>query len=378
MPHIALITSSYPDGAPGSEAAGSFVADFAQELSTHVRVTVLAASSAESVTMDGDLTVRRFAVPRMPLSLLRPSHPLDWIPILQALRSGRAAVESIAKTNCPDHVLALWALPGGYWAQSAARRHGVPFSVWALGSDVWTLGKIPLVRTKLRNVLRQASYRFADGLQLAADVEKICNRPCSFLPSTRHLPRSGSKTLPDAAPYKLAFLGRWHKNKGIDLLLEALSLLNDEDWHKISEIRINGGGPLGDRVDHAVQELQRHQRPVSLGGYLDKQGAADLITWADYLLLPSRIESIPVIFSDALQLGTPLVATPVGDLPRLYDKFSFGVLASTTTATGYAEALRSALSQDASAFLSSINDANTEFDLRVVARRFIEHIKILR
>ena len=161
MPHVALITSSYPDGTPGSEAAGSFVADFARELSSHLRVTVLAASTSDSVTIDGDLTVCRFAVPRTPLSLLKPFNPLDWMSIIRTLKSGRTALGSTVETDRPDHIFALWALPGGYWADSVAKQHDVPFSVWSLGSDIWTLGKIPLVRAKLRSVLRRAKYRFA-------------------------------------------------------------------------------------------------------------------------------------------------------------------------------------------------------------------------
>lgn len=372
MPHVALITSSWPDGAPGSEAAGSFVADFARELSTRLRVTVLAASSTDSISNEGGLVVRRFAVPKLPLSLLRPMHPGDWLPIIRTLRSGRKALQSFAAADAPDHILALWALPGGYWADVVARQKELPFSVWALGSDIWGLGKIPLVRTKLRSILRRADYRYADGLQLAADVEDICGRHCDFLPSTRRLPRPDKLDVSPAAPYKLAFLGRWHVNKGIDLLLDALLQLDDSDWQKISEIRINGGGPLDASVSNAVRELSRQGHPVTLGGYLDKRQAADLIAWADYLLLPSRIESIPVTFSDAMQLLTPIVATPVGDLPRLFEKFKFGTVAAEVSAPAYADALHSALHEPASGFQPGIEKARSEFNLATIVSQFLD------
>jgi glycosyltransferase involved in cell wall biosynthesis len=96
-----------------------------------------------------------------------------------------------------------------------------------------------------------------------------------------------------------------------------------------------------------------------LGGYLDKQEAADLIAWTDYLLVPSRVESIPVIFSDAVQLLTPIVATPVGDLPRLLEKFRYGVISSEISAPAYADALRSALNEPASGFQPQIEKAAT-------------------
>jgi glycosyltransferase involved in cell wall biosynthesis len=75
-----------------------------------------------------------------------------------------------------------------------------------------------------------------------------------------------------------------------------------------------------------VEELRALGHPVNVGGYLDTAEATELIAWSDYLMLPSRVESIPVIFSDAAQLGRPLVATPVGDLPRLFGQHEFGIL----------------------------------------------------
>ena len=92
------------------------------------------------------------------------------------------------------------------------------------------------------------------------------------------------------------------------------------------------------------------------------------------MLLPSRIESIPVVFSDSVQLGTPLIATPVGDLPRLHDKFRFGVLASATTASAYAEAIRLALNQSAISFSSSIDEAREGFNLQAITQRFVDQI----
>ncbi len=128
MHHVALITSSYPDGAPGQEAAGGFVEDFARELSRHARVTVVAASRSNSVTTDEDLMVRRFLVPRLPLSLLNPFRPGDWMPIVRTMAAGRDALEELAIADCPDHMLAFWALPGGYWAESVADQRG---PVWS-------------------------------------------------------------------------------------------------------------------------------------------------------------------------------------------------------------------------------------------------------
>ena len=82
---------------------------------------------------------------------------------------------------------------------------------------------------------------------------------------------------------------------------------------------------------------------MTIGSYLEKKEAAALIGWADYLMLPSRIESIPVIFSDAAQIRTPIIATTVGDLPALRKRYEFGVLAEDVSEDRYSRAIAAAL-----------------------------------
>ena len=353
---------------------GSFVEDFARELATLARVTVLAASRTSSVSESGELTVRRFAVPRLPLSLLKAHRPQDWLPIVTTLRSGRRALRDLIASDPPDHVFALWALPCGWWARTEALPRRVPYSTWALGSDIWTLGRIPVIKRQLSAVLNDASLRYADGIELAGDVERLSGKTCDFLPSARRLPACRERSVATTPPYKLAFLGRWHPNKGIDLLLDALLGLDDDDWQKIDAIRIFGGGPLESDVRTACDLLADSGRPVTVGGYLDRDAAARLIAWADYLLLPSRIESVPVILSDALQLETPIVCTPVGDLPRLYAQNPIGVIADAATARSFRSAIRSALNAPASDFVGAVRETGKVFDVSGAARRFLQDV----
>lgn len=273
------------------------------------------------------------------------------------------------------HLFALWALPSGYWAMQSGRRFKIPYSIWALGSDIWTLGKIPMVRGMLRRVLRNATNRYADGLALKADVERIGGKLCIFLPSCRVLADGRAKTLRDCPPYRLAFLGRWHPNKGADLLLQALELLDDEDWRRIEAIRIHGGGPLENQVYSQTAPLIHTNRPLTVGGYLERDGARELLRWADYVVIPSRIESIPVIFSDAMQMRCPVIAMPVGDLPQLITAHRCGVLATTVSAAALAQALRQALSSAPTDFATGLDTAANVFDVAVAARNLVARLE---
>jgi glycosyltransferase involved in cell wall biosynthesis len=245
----------------------------------------------------------------------------------------------------------------------------VPYSVWGLGSDIWTLGRIPGVRGILRQVLRGAEHCFADGLQLASDMECVSGRSCGFLPSARIFGREDRRPCATAPPYRLAFLGRWHPNKGIDLLLEALRRLMPDDWQRVDGIRIAGGGPLERQVKQECEALAAGGRPVQLQGFLDLDRAAELFDWADFILLPSRIESIPVIFSDAMQARRPLIATPVGDLPRLIAEYGVGMLARAADPEALAIAIRSALNQDPCSLHRGLSRAAADSDVRQTGAR---------
>ncbi|MEJ2273594.1 MAG: glycosyltransferase [Woeseiaceae bacterium] len=374
--HVVLVTTSYPESSSGSEAAGGFVADFAHQLAQHSKVTVIAATSGPASRLsEGSLQVHRFSVPRWPLSLLKPYRPSDWWPILRTLRDGKRTVDEVIRSERPDYIFALWALPSGHWARVMLDRYGIPYGVWALGSDIWSLGRIPILRWYLRNVLKRADRCFADGLELAAQVTEIGGASCDFMPSARLLPKTCARDLATSGPWRLAFLGRWHVNKGIDIFLKSLRALTSDDWEQIAEVRIHGGGPLENEVRSLVTELRECGHPVSVGGYLDKERATELICWTDYLTLPSRIESIPVILSDAAQLGRPLIATPVGDLPRLFANHQFGIIAEAATVAAYTLALQRALRTSPAQFRSGLSALADEFDIRRVADGFARYVE---
>ncbi|MGJ7901090.1 glycosyltransferase [Lysobacter sp. 1R34A] len=365
-----LITTSYAHDGDGSEAAGAFVADLAQELASIMPVRVVAPGRAESKHMHGAAEVWSFEAPDKPLSLLNPADPRNWSTIIRTLRSLRRTVLAANGDARIRNVLAFWVLPSGWAARALKRKSGIPYSVWALGSDIWSLGRIPLFRWFLRGVSRDAAQAYADGMRLGQDAERITGRRFDFLPSTRKLNALRSRQVSRSEPYRLLFLGRWHPNKGVDLLIDALALLGDEDWTRISEVHVAGGGPLQDKVIQGVAALQAAGRPVRLSGYLDREQASRALGEADRLLLPSRIESIPVVYSDAMKFALPVVSMPVGDLPSLIGEGT-GWLARSVGADAYADAIRACLhSGHDDVALGSMNE---RFSIERIAQRIASH-----
>jgi glycosyltransferase involved in cell wall biosynthesis len=120
--------------------------------------------------------------------------------------------------------------------------------------------------------------------------------------------------------------------------------------------------------------LIANARPVRLGGYISKAQAERAIVGCDYLVIPSRIESIPVVFSDAMKLGRPVVATPVGDFPNLFAIAGCGVLAESASSDAIAHALRQALSVDATSFSEGVSVHANAFDLKKIAQTVLAKV----
>lgn len=378
MKSLLLVTTSYPVQGEGEAAAGTYVRDFAHALRREgLAVSLAVPAERASEGEEQGLWVKRFKVPRLPLSLLNPLRPVDWATIYRTLSAGARAVDQICQQRRPDHILALWALPSGAWARAAARKYGMSYSIWALGSDIWVLGKIPLLRQYLGSVLNDAAHRFADGYQLAADVAALAGKPCDFLPSSRDFGAPPPRTPSQSPPYRLAFLGRWHPNKGVDLLIDALNLLDESAWSNIQEVRIHGGGPLERAVRQGVDALAKAGRPVQVGGYLDLAGARELFNWTDFVLIPSRIESIPVVFSDAMQARRLVIATPVGDMSRLVKHLGCGILAETVSADGITRAITEAVRQSRQIFESNLGAASAHFEVSKTANQFLRAVSLV-
>jgi glycosyltransferase involved in cell wall biosynthesis len=253
------------------------------------------------------------------LSFFNPKELLD---LFSFLKDGRFQLLQHLREIRPDHCLALWALPSGWFAYQAKKELGIPYSVWCLGSDIYVWAEKPILRTVTKKVLQEADCLFADGFDLKERVQKLTGKSCLFLPSMRKLPpASQEKTQIDPGKFNFLYLGRWDKSKGLEDLIRAFAQVRDE----IASARlfILGWGSLGKRMKRLIQEL-RLENQVKLVGRVSTKLVASYVSQADCVTIPSKSDSIPLVFSEALQMGTPLIVTNVGDMGYLVKRFQLG------------------------------------------------------
>jgi len=78
---------------------------------------------------------------------------------------------------------------------------------------------------------------------------------------------------------------------------------------------------------------------ICLKSYIEQKEAAAYLRGCDALVIPSRIESIPVILSDAMQLECPVLVSDVGDLGKIVKMYKAGIIFPSNSPDKLAKAI---------------------------------------
>jgi len=320
--NICLITSSFPSR-PDDVVQAPFLIDFMEGLKKRGhRVLVFTQDrQGEKEEFLKDVRVKWFPWIRSkkPLAQLNPFNPLDLFKILSLFYNGRRELFPFISENKIEACLALWVLPGGYFANRAFRRTKIPYSVWSLGSDIYRYGRNPFLYQMMRRIIQEARGVFADGFDLSRRIEERFGRNCFFLATTRTIPfplsfSKGGRRRLAGDPYRFLFVGRIEKVKGIDLLLQSMTYLKEE---KVSvHLTVVGRGAMEGWARNFIEEKVLEQQVSWMGNVPDKT-LASLYESSDCVVIPSRSESIPLVFSEALRFNKDLIVTDVGDMGML-------------------------------------------------------------
>ena len=111
---------------------------------------------------------------------------------------------------------------------------------------------------------------------------------------------------------KIAAVGRLHRQKGFDLLIEAFALIADR--HPAWNLDIFGEGPEREQLQSLIARHRLSNR-VTLRGVVTE---IDLpLHEAGLFVMPSRYEGFPNALLEAMACGLPCVGTSVGGVPEV-------------------------------------------------------------
>ncbi len=192
--------------------------------------------------------------------------------------------------------------------------------------------------------------------QEAADVLAIfAKADISVIPNGIDLPDFANATLLSPSAYtkrfvgrpidsckKIISMGRIHRKKGLDILINAFSALITEHPDAILLIAGPDGGELPSLRRQVVNSSLENR--VFFVGELSGQDKIDFLANGDLFVLPSHDENFGNVYAESLAAGTPIVAsahTPWRDV----EKFGCGKWVNNSEAET-ALAMKELLSRD--------------------------------
>jgi glycosyltransferase involved in cell wall biosynthesis len=264
----------------------------------------------------GDLQVEYPAYWSIPA--VTPVHALGMALSL----AGRVA--SLRREFPFEAILTAWAYPDAVAAAWIARREGVPLIATVLGSDINEAPRNPSLRFQIRRGLARAQRIVTVSEALAEAVARL------GLPRDRIVVQHNGVdgevfTIRDRAGARgrlglsldrqlIGYVGRLSHEKGVDVLIEAMSTLRGPGTG--ADLVVIGTGSFEASLRQRVAALGLADR-IRLVGHKAHDELPHWLAAFDVLCLPSRREGCPNVVLEALAAGRPVVASRVGGVPEL-------------------------------------------------------------
>ncbi len=376
---VLFLTHSFPRR-PG-DAPGSFVLRLATALrdeGVETRVVAPAAPGLEAHDRLDDVDVERFRyAPRRYETLAYTGNMAQQFQNSWSARvtmvgflgaEFRSAVRARREFE-PDLVHAHWWFPNGLVGTWLSRMAHKPLVTTLHGTDVRLARAVAFSRPAFRHVMTNSAAVTAVSRWLANEAQEVVSAPAPIvapMPVATELFSPGGERHKD----RLLFVGRLNKQKGIELLLHALSRIPDTSL----SLDVVGDGDDRQTLVDLAGALGIADR-VRWHGALPQPKLADFYRRATALVVPSVGEGLGLVAVEAQLCETPVVAFDSGGLPDIVQHDRTGVLVKDVDAGALAAALITLLQRDdrgASLGAAARLHALATFAPESVARRYAD------
>ncbi len=271
------------------------------------------------------------------------------------------------------------------------------FSVWygiqKIGSKViinphglepfQTLTFIDGLKTMMMRFIERYQFKYAAKvISLGGRLTDILNkkvpspkRKIAVIPNAVSLIDQQNRSF-DKEKLQLLFVGRFAFNKGINILMEAISQLNTEGYKDLLHFNIVGKGPLYDEY------IQKYNFPnVTFVGFADDETLAKQYRENDLFVFPTLFEGMPTVVLEAMVTGMPIVVTDTGATRELVDS-SNGFVVETNNVRAFKWGIQSfyQLNNEKRTAQSnaSYNKVKAKFTWKHVAEKHLELFELFK
>lgn len=177
--------------------------------------------------------------------------------------------------------------------------------------------------------------------------------------------------------FKILTVGRLSRQKGLDILINALSLCKQDGAS--FEMHIIGEGPERQTIQTLI-ELNGLSSCVFLEGEKNQSEIKSYLTACNVFILSSRYEGMANAGLEAMEAGCPVILTACGGLDT-YISDEMGWIAECNSVESLQSAICFALGMERSK-LREMGKANREFiiknfDIRIIAQKYLREFQAI-
>jgi glycosyltransferase involved in cell wall biosynthesis len=374
---VLFLTHNYPRTT--GDASGSFILRLAQALRAEdVEVRVVAPASPgvpDHDSADGIPVDRFHYAPKKYETLAYGGNMAtqvqeSWgarVKLLGFLGSEFSCAVRARRSFDPDVLHAHWWFPNGLVGTWTARMADRPLVTTLHGTDVRLARTVAFSRPGFRHVMQHSAAVTAVSQFLADEAREIVS---ATAPTVSPMPVATNLFSPggNRQPNRILFVGRLNAQKGIEVLLRALSLTQF-----VVGLDVVGDGDTK-RLRELADELGVAER-VRWIGALPQHKLTEYYRSATALVVPSVNEGLGLVAVEAQLCETPVIAFDSGGLSDVVQHDRTGILVSDISAGALAAGIDSLLARpDRGASLGAAGrlHALATFAPESVARRYAD------
>ena len=328
---LLVLASTYPRWANDHEPG--FVHELCKRLTSKFNVIALVpdAVDADPNGLLDDVHVIRYRyAPKKLQSLVNNGGIVNnlktflwkWLLVPSFLICQYFAVKKILSTQKIDAIHAHWLIPQGWIAHIFSKKFNIPYVVTSHGGDLFGLQGHGLTQIKKHvaenatamTVVSQAMKDYLEQMSIQPKTLKVI--PMGVELQHRFTPNPNIQRREN----ELLFVGRLVPKKGLNFLLDALSILVRE--HPELRLNIVGFGPEESKLKQQVMQLNL-EKHVNFLGALSQDKLPELYHQATLFVAPfvradnGDQEGLPVALMEAIGCGCPAVVGHVAGIEDL-------------------------------------------------------------
>jgi teichuronic acid biosynthesis glycosyltransferase TuaC len=255
---------------------------------------------------------------------LLPSKYGRYISTYMLKRKILSSIDLILNDFKPDLIHSHWATPSGYAGLMLGKCLNIPTICTLRGSDInihayndpmmMKITKKVLENTEKIIAVSKAMKKAAENIAIPKEKIEVVYNGTDINQFCCNHEKDENTKFEDEKNYKLLFVGRIIREKGIWELLEAF--LNVLVHYPNTELYIIGEGNEQKAIKQYCLDNNINDK-VKFLGVLPHTELVKSYQNCDLFILPSYSEGLPNVIVEAMSCGKPVIATNIGGIPEI-------------------------------------------------------------